>query len=218
MELQHATHDAGGATHEAATLGGKTVPGGRSILMRATGGSVFGALRRLVRPGSRGGWSAWRIAAVAILTYVVAVNLSYFFVLKPIWSRLNVLVEKKGVIQDFLIVRESASAVSGFKDGLMHGDQRMTVVAEFEELAREAGLRMVGEPGLLPPREVSKKLVEYPVEIDLRGTYHEVGHFMSLLEASPRCPLVTEVEVTADEGGSRQCDVRLRIGIASWVD
>lgn len=218
MELQHATHDVGGATHETASLGGKAVSGGRSALVRDRGGSALGALRKLLWPGSRGGWSAWRVTAVAILTYVAAVNLSYFFVLKPIWSRLNVLVEKKGVIQDFLIVRESATAVSGFKDGLMHGDQRMTVVTEFEDLAREAGLRMAGEPGLLPPKEISKKLMEYPVEIDLKGTYHEVGHFLSLLEASPRCPLVTDVELLSDEGGARQCGVRLRIGITSWVD
>jgi Tfp pilus assembly protein PilO len=218
MEVLNATHDVGGGTHETAALGGKTAPGGRSILTRGKGGSALGVLRKLLGPGSRGGWSAWRVTAMAILTYVAAVNLSYFFVLKPIWSRLNVLVEKKGVIQDFLIVRESAAAVSGFKDGLMHGDQRMTVVAEFDDLAQEAGLRIVGEPGLLPPKEISKKLVEYPVEIDLRGTYHEVGHFLSLLEASPRCPLVTDVEVISDEGGSRKCGVRLRIAIASWVD
>jgi Tfp pilus assembly protein PilO len=217
MGLQHATHDVGGATHETAAPVGKTAPSGRALMLAKSGGAL-GAFRKIFGPGSRGGWSAWRVAAVAILTYVAAVNLSYFFVLKPIWSRLNVLVEKKGVIQDFLIVRESASAVSGFKDGLMHGDQRMTVVAEFEDLARQAGLRMVGEPGLLPPMEMSKKLMEYPVEIDLKGTYHEVGHFLSLLEASPRCPLVSDVELTADEGGGRQCGVRLRIAITSWVD
>ena len=82
---------------------------------------------------------------MAILTYVVAVNVSYFFVLKPIWSRLNVLVEKKSVIQDFLVVRESAAAVSAFKDGLMHGDQRMTVVAEFEDNALLAAFAQAGE-------------------------------------------------------------------------
>ena len=218
MELQRATNDVGGAAHETAALVGKTVSGGLSALVRTKAGSALGALRRLLWPVSRGGWSAWRVGAVAILTYVVAVNLSYFFVLKPVWSRLNVLVEKKGVIQDFLIVRESAAAVSGFKDGLMHGDQRMTVVAEFEDLAGQAGLRMVGEPGLLPPREMSKKLMEYPVEIDLRGTYHDAGRFLSLLEASPRCPLVTDVEIASDEGGGRQCTVCVRIAIASWVD
>lgn len=218
MEPQHATHDVGGATHEAAALGGTTASGDRSPVMRAKCGGALWAIRRLLWPGSRGGWPAWRVAAVVILAYVAVVNLSYFCVLRPIWSQLNTLVEKKGVIQDFLVVRESAAAVSGFKDGLMHGDQRMTVVAEFEGLAREAGLRMVGDPGLLPPKEISKKLVEYPVEIDLRGTYHEAGLFLSLLEASPRCPLVTDVELVADEGGGRQCNVRLRIAIASWVD
>lgn len=217
MEGQHAIHDVGGATQGAA-LGGKTASCSRSA-PTTRGGSVLGVLRKVMGPASsRGGRSAWRVTAVAILTYVVAVNLSYFLVLKPIWSRLNVLMEKKGVIQDFLIVRESAAAVSGFKDGLMHGDQRMTVVSEFEDLAREAGLRMNGEPGLMPPKELSKKLVEYPVEIDFRGTYHEAGHFLSLLEASPRCPLVTDVELVSDEGGGRQCSLRLRAAIVSWVD
>jgi len=220
MAVQRAIHDVGGAASGSASLSQDTTartpqaatPSGRGC------GTLLASLRRTLRPRQRGGWSVWRVAAIAILSYVVAVNLSYFFVLKPIWSRLNVLVEKKGIIQDFLIVRESASAVSGFRDGLMHGDQRMSVVAEFEDLANEAGLRMVGEPGLLPQRELSDRIVEYPVEIDLRGSYHEVGRFLGLLEASPRCPLVSDVEVTGGESGSGVCTVRVRLGVPAWAE
>ncbi|MBM3307880.1 MAG: type 4a pilus biogenesis protein PilO [Candidatus Eisenbacteria bacterium] len=218
MALQHATHDVGGATHETASPGEKTAGAAAPAGTGGPKGRVLRTLCAAFRPHSRAGRSMWRTVAVAALTYIVAINLSYFLVLKPVWSRLNTLVEKKGVIQDFLVVRESAAAVSRFKDGLMRGDQRMTVVAEFEDLAQEAGLRMTGEPGLLQPREISKRIMEYPVEIDLRGTYHDVGRFLSLLAASPRCPSVSDVEVTAREGGSGQCDVRLRIGVAAWVD
>jgi Tfp pilus assembly protein PilO len=220
MAAQHAIHGVGGAANGSASLTADTAAKAEQAARpRGEGrGALLASLRRALRPGKRGSWSVWRVAAVAILSYVVAVNLSYFLVLKPIWSRLNVLVEKKGVIQDFLIVRESASAVSGFRDGLMHGDQRMSVVAEFEDLAAEAGLRMVGDPGLLPQRELSDRIVEYPVEIELRGSYHEVGRFLSLLEASSRCPLVTEVEVTGGESGSGLCSVRVRLGVPAWAE
>jgi len=221
MAAQRAIHDVGGAAAGSASLSPETTakaPRAAQPCGKGRGALVVSSLRRVFRAGTRSGWSVWRFTALAVLSYVVAVNLSYFLVLRPVWSRLNSLVEKKGVIQDFFIVRESASAVSGFRDGLMHGDQRMSVVAEFEELAKEAGLRMVGDPGLLPQRELSKRIVEYPVEIDLRGSYHEVGQFLSLMEASPRCPLVNEVEVTGGEQGSGLCTVRVRLGVPAWTE
>jgi len=219
MDIEHVTNDVGGATHEDTARPGDSGPPGGPGLPEAAAGGRLATLRRVLAPLSRRqGGSVWRLTVVAVATYAITLSAAYFLLMKPIRARLGSLVETKSVLQDFLIVRESASAVSQFKDGLMHGDQRMTVVSEFEDLARDAGLRMIGDTGLLPEKELSSKLVEYPVELDFRGAYHEVGEFLSQLSSSPRCPLVREVDVTAVEGGYGQCDVRLLIGIASWVD
>ena len=180
---------------------------------------VGGLLKR--KPCDRGKprrWSVWRVAAIAVLTYVAAVNLSYFFVLKPVWSQLDNLVVKKSVIQDFLVVRESASAVSGFRDALMRGDQRVTVVSELEELAEEAGLRFTGEAEFGATNELTKHMLEYPIEVELSGDYHEIGKFLALAEESPRALITKSVEVESDADNPSRQSVRVKFGVPSWED
>ncbi len=185
----------------------------------AVSNALSGAFAHLGRLGGRPTSRrkpVWRAVALAGLTYVVAVNLSYFFVLKPIWARLDVVMDKKEIIQDFLIVRQSSAAVAGFRDGLMRGDERVTILTELEHMAARAGLDVLGEPGLLVSKDVSKKLTEYPIAISLRGSYHEVGEFLSLLESSPRCLLVREVELDARDSGPNRGDVTVVVSAVSW--
>jgi Tfp pilus assembly protein PilO len=220
MGLQHAIEDVGSVQKDGAVSGEAAAPAS-GVLRRLRDGltGTFSCAGRLGRRGPmRGRGTVLRISALAILTYVVAVNLSYFFVLKPIWKRLDGLVEKKTVIQDFLVVRESGAAVGSFRDALMRGDERLTVVGEIERMAEDAGLRVVGEPVLLPPKVMSKKITEYPLELTLRGSYHEIGKLLSLLEGAPRCFIVKEVELAATGSGRGECDVALVLGVASWEE
>ncbi len=176
-------------------------------------------ISRLVRLG--GGprpWTAWRIAAVATLIYVAAANLSYFLVLKPVRARLDGVKGRKTIIEDFFVVRESSTAVAGFRDGLMKGDQRMTVITSLEQLAKDAGAKVTGEPNLLPEIETSKRMVEYPFELTLRGTYHEIGEFLGLVESSRRFLIIRRVIFETGEDGRGDPEAKIVIGAVSWED
>jgi len=176
-------------------------------------------ISRLVRLG--GGprpWTVWRIAAVAILIYVAAANLSYFLVLKPVWARLDGVKGRKTIIEDFFVVRESSTAVAGFRDGLMKGDQRMTVITSLEQLAKDAGAKVTEEPRLLPEIETSKRMIEYPLELTLRGTYHEIGKFLGLVESSQRFLVVRRVTFEIGEDGTGDPEAKIVIGAVSWED
>ncbi len=162
-------------------------------------------------------WTAWRIAAVAVLVYVAAANLSYFLVLKPVWSRLDGLRDRKTIIEDFFVVRESRAAVTTFRDGLMKGDQRMTVMSELERFAADAGVKIAGEPKLLPESEVSKRMTEYPVEITLNGDYHEIGRFLGLIESSPRFMIVHRATLETN-GESGRTEAKIVLGVVSWEE
>lgn len=188
---------------------------------KSRGGTATGRsqISRLVRLG--GGprpWTAWRIAAVAILIYVGAANLSYFLVLKPVWARLDGIKERKTIIEDFFVVRESSSAVAGFRDGLMKGDQRMTVITSLEQLASGTGAKVTEEPNLLPKNEISKRMVEYPFELTLRGTYHEIGKFLGLVESNQRFLIVRRVMFETGEDGAGGPEAKVLIGAVSWED
>ncbi len=182
-------------------------------------GAGASQLARLVLLGGRPRpWTAWRIAAVAVLIYVAAANLSYFLVLKPVWTRLDGLKDRKTIIEDFFVVRESSTAVAAFRDGLMKGDQRMTVITSLEQMASQAGVKVSEEPKLLPESEISKRMVEYPFELVLKGSYHEVGEFLGLVESSPRFLIVRRVTFETPADGQGGPEARVVVGAISWED
>ena len=162
--------------------------------------------------------AVWKVAILSVLLYFATFNLSYFFIMKPVWHRLDGLVAKKAIMQDFLIVRQSSSAVTEFRDGLMRGDERVTVVSELEQMASRAGLRLAGRPGLPGSREVSRRMIEYPIELRLRGSFHEVGEFLSLVESSPRFLMVREVELDTRDTSSREGEAKIVVGAISWEE
>ncbi|MBD3368585.1 MAG: type 4a pilus biogenesis protein PilO [Candidatus Eisenbacteria bacterium] len=193
--------------------------GGSAGAIGNLGARLGGLLKgTCTRRGGRRHWSVWRVTAIAVLAYVVVVNLSYFFVLKPVWSQLDGLVTKKSVIQDFLVVRESAAAVSKFRDALMRGDQRVTVVTELEDFADEAGVRVLDDPVLGPVQEMSDHMIEYPIEMELSGDYHSLGRFLAMVEESPRALVTKSVEIRTDEEDPDTQTIRLKVGVVSWED
>ena len=189
------------------------------IASRVSAGAL-GALSRVVGTGSgkRGRRSAWRIAALAIITYTVALNLSYFFVLKPIWNRRDELVTQKMHMEDLEILVTSRDVLARFRDGLMRGDQRMTVISEIEGMADVAGLEIIGEPGLLAHRDVAEDMREFPIDLTIRGTYHEVGRFLSLVSGSQRRLMVKQIDADIRNPATGECDVSVVIGVVSWDD
>lgn len=160
--------------------------------------------------------AAWRRGAVAVMVYLVVVNAAYFFVLKPAQDRLGGLRAQKTTIHDFFVVSESSEAVERFKGNLMRGDQRITVLSELEQYARETGVKIVDEPSLLPTAEISENVGEHPIEMTLRGTYHEIAAFVSRVEGPDRVLAVQDLEIEAAEDGAREHRATLLIAAMSW--
>lgn len=194
----------------------------RSNALRDRLKGVFGHLLsrcpRRLNDVAKGRNALWKVALLSVILYFATFNLSYFLILKPVWHRLDGLVAKKAIIQDFLIVRESSSAVTGFRDGLMRGDERVTVISELEQMATRSGLRFAGRAALPGSREVSPRMTEYPIELRLRGSFHEVGEFLSLVESSPRFLMVREVELDTRDTSSREGEAKVVVGAISWEE
>jgi Tfp pilus assembly protein PilO len=165
---------------------------------------------------SRG--SVWKVLAVGVAAYALAFGTSYFLVLKPAWARLDEVVARKALIHDFLLFRESNTAVAEFRNALMQGDQRVTVVAELEEMAREVGLTPLGEAKLPPSTDVSDEIKEYPMEFRFSGSYHEVGEYLSHLEAAPRFLVIKEVELVSSEDSPSETEATISVGAVSWEE
>lgn len=162
--------------------------------------------------------SIWRVLAVGVVAYVIAFGVSYFLVLKPAWGRLDEIMARKALIHDFLLFRESNTAVAEFRNALMQGDQRVTVVAELEAMAREVGLRPIGDAKLPPSRDVSAEIKEYPMVLRLSGSYHEVGEYLSQLEAAPRFLVIKEVELVVREESPSGTEATITVTAVSWEE
>jgi Tfp pilus assembly protein PilO len=223
MGLQHALEDIeerpGDA--EAAADDSKPAPPADAARRRGTrpgGSAVLAKAAALARSLVDVRGSVWKVAVVGVLAYVLAFGVSYFFLLKPAWARLEEVTRRKALIHDFLLFRESNTAVAEFRSALMQGDQRITVIAELEEMAREAGLRPIGEAKLPPAKDVSKEIKEYPMELRFSGSYHEVGEYLSQLEAAPRFLAIREVELTSGEEGPSGTEATISVSAISWEE
>jgi len=167
--------------------------------------------------------SAWnshslgRIALLAVLVYAVTAGSAYFLVLQPLSTRLHTVREQKNILHDYAVIEEAGAAISEFKEGLMTGDQRMTFMSEVNLMAEASGVKLIGDPDLLAKREGSGHFVEYPVRLRMKGTYHEIGAFLSLLERSPRFAIVEDVEVRSDvDSSNRDSEATVLISLAAW--
>jgi len=164
-----------------------------------------------------GAHSLGRVALLAVLVYALVVGSAYFFMLQPLSTRLHEAREQKSILHDYMVVEEAGAAINAFKDGLMTGDQRLTVMSEVNLMAEGSGVTLIGDPDLLVRRDGSGHFVEYPIRLRMKGTYHEIGEFLSLLERSARFAIVEDVEVRSDvDSRNRDSEATVLLSLAAW--
>ena len=152
-----------------------------------------------------------------VCVYALAVGSAYFLLVRPMTVRLHMVQEQKNRLHDYVVIQEASAAINAFKDGLMTGDQRLTVMSEVRLMAEGSGVKIMGDPDLLLAREGSGHFVEYPLRLRIRGTFHEIGEFLSLLEGSPRFTLLEEVEIRSDaDSRERDSEATVLLALAAW--
>jgi len=168
----------------------------------------------------RASWRANTLGKTAVLVvcvYALAVGSVHFLIMQPMSRRLHLVQEQKSLLHDYVVIERADAAIGEFKDGLMTGDQRLTVMSEVRLMAEGSGVKIMGDPDLLLARDVSGHLVEYPLRLRIRGTFHEIGEFLSLLEGSPRFTLLEEVEIRSDaDSRERDSEATVLLALAAW--
>jgi Tfp pilus assembly protein PilO len=148
---------------------------------------------------------------------MLAVGSSFFFIMQPASKRLHEVRAQKDILHDYMVITQAGAAIGAFKDGLMKGDQRLTVMSEVAQMAEVSGVRIIGDPELLLGREARGNFSEYPMRIRAKGTFHEIGDFLSLLESSPRFAVVEEVDIRSDVASrSSESETTVLLALAAW--
>ncbi len=119
--------------------------------------------------------SAWRansigrVALLAVCSYVLCTGAAYFFLMQPLSTKLHEVKEQKSILHDYVVIQQAGAAIGAFKDGLMTGDQRLTVMSEVNQMAESSGVKIVGDPDLLLRRAVSPELRGVPGQASRQG-------------------------------------------------
>ena len=160
-----------------------------------------------------------RISLLAVLICALTVASAYLFVMQPSSIRLHEIREQKGMLHDYVVIQQAGAAIGAFKNGLMTGDQRLTVMSEVRLMAEGSGVKIAGDPDLLLRRGVTGHFVEYPIRLRVRGSFHGMGEFLSLLEGSPRFVLVEEIEIMSDAASrSSESEATVLLALAAWEE
>ena len=158
-----------------------------------------------------------RVALLAVCGYALCAGAAYFFLMQPLSMGLHKVKEQKNILHDYVVIQQAGAAIGSFKDGLMTGDQRLTVMSEVNQMAESSGVKIVGDPDLLLRRDLSADFVDYPVRLRVRGTFHEMGDFLSLLESSSRFVLMEEVEIRSEVASKdRESEATVLFSLAAW--
>lgn len=184
-------------------------------------------LRGMARLRTDSDWLrvAWRTHSLSrtilmvVCLYALTVGPAYFLMVKPLGKRLHEVMDQKSIMLDYIVIQQASAAIDGFKHGLMTGDRRLTVMSEVRLMAEGSGVKIVGDPDLLLGRHGSGQCAEYPVRLRVRGSFHDIGAFLSLVESSPRFIVVEEIDVRSDAASKdRESEATVLLAIAAWEE
>ncbi len=171
--------------------------------------SVLDELRSL-DPRDPGRWPmAARIAAVAVCFVVVAVGLIYFFVwtdrMPELQAREN---QEQQLRSEFRTKHSKAINLAVYKQQLTDIEKSFgallrqlpskTEVPNLLVDISQTGLAAALEEKLFQPGQEVKKdfYAELPIHIQLTGSYHEFGAFVSGIAALPRIVTLHDIQIT----------------------
>lgn len=134
---------------------------------------------------------------LGIIVYLIGVSLTYFFLLKPISSKLGALKARKSIVEDYnLLTTARLSMKAGSKGCFVDPDELNSVRTEIMDLARRCQITPSSVDVRSPEEKMGRGLIKIPIEVHLRGNYHAIGSFVGRLEGSETLFVVRDLHVS----------------------
>jgi Tfp pilus assembly protein PilO len=96
-------------------------------------------------------------------------------------------------------------------------DQISSLLEDFSNVAESSGVKILKIKPLEAPVSLSKQKVtnnaytEFPILIEARAGYHQVGDFINKIESMDRFIKVTDIDIAGSDKDPRHHDVKIRI-------
>lgn len=96
-------------------------------------------------------------------------------------------------------------------------DQISSLLEDFSSVAESSGVKILKIKPLETPAPLSKQKVtnnsytEFPILIEARAGYHQLGDFVNKIEGMDRFIKITDIDITGTDKDPRHHDVKIRI-------
>ncbi len=169
-----------------------------------------------------GVWPTPVKAVVVVLVAILVMVAGYYLVIEDQLIRLDSVEQKEQtLLKDFEVKQAKAVNLEGYRKQLEEMKQSFgtmlrqlpdkTEVAELLVDVSQTGLAAGLEFELFKPLdEVPREFyAELPIQIVVRGEYHEFGNFISGLAALPRIVTIHDVKIKRTQSKDKQPDLML---------
>jgi Tfp pilus assembly protein PilO len=96
-------------------------------------------------------------------------------------------------------------------------DQISSLLEDFSNIAESSGVKILRIKPLEDPAPISKQksannsYTEFPILIEARAGYHQLGTFVNKIETMDRFIRITDIDVTGTDRDPRHHDIKMRI-------
>jgi Tfp pilus assembly protein PilO len=96
-------------------------------------------------------------------------------------------------------------------------DQISSLLEDFSNVAESSGVKILKIKPLETPAPISKQKVtnnaytEFPILIEARAGYHQLGDFVNKIENMDRFIKITDMDITGTDKDPRHHDIKMRI-------
>jgi type IV pilus assembly protein PilO len=153
-----------------------------------------------------GRWPSIYMVVAAFIAFFLVIGGGYWFFTKDHWAKLGTIEKQEIQLkQDFSSKQKKAANLSAYKEQMQEMEKRFgtmlkqlpkkTEVADLLVEVSQTGLSNGLEFSLFQPKgEIKKEFyAELPIAINVTGTYHQFGGFVSEIAALPRIVTIHDV-------------------------
>ncbi len=173
-----------------------------------------------------------KIYILAAIFGIAGLLLYYNLLLKPQFARFIAKNKEFGIIKEkvksgeVLIANETAvrrqhenfvKQAGYLEKRLPSHDQVSSLLEDFSNVAESSGVKILRIKPLEEPAPLSKQkpvnnaYAEFPILIEARAGYHQLGAFINKLETMDRFIRVTDLDVAGTDKNPRHHDIKIRI-------
>ncbi|MFK5985693.1 MAG: type 4a pilus biogenesis protein PilO [Pseudomonadota bacterium] len=167
-----------------------------------------------------GRWPNIYMVVATILAFLLIVGAGFWFFTKDHWAELEVIEKKEITLkQEFSAKQKKAVNLAAYKEQMVEMEKRFgtmlkqlpkkTEVADLLVEVSQTGLSNGLEFSLFQPKgEIKKEFyAELPISINVTGTYHQFGGFVSEIAALPRIVTIHDVVMKPKAKDKNKTDI-----------